>query len=84
MSYELRTPLNTIIGTSKLLSTGFFGELEERQGECVRGIFDSSQHLLQLVKSFVDLHGGRLDVESSSESGTLITCVLPVSAHRAN
>jgi signal transduction histidine kinase len=55
VSYELRTPLNTIIGFSELLSTGFFGELEKRQGEYVRGIFDSSQHLLQLVNDILDL-----------------------------
>jgi signal transduction histidine kinase len=55
VSYELRTPLNTIIGFSKLLSTGFFGELEPRQAEYVRGIFDSSQHLLQLVNDILDL-----------------------------
>jgi signal transduction histidine kinase len=55
VSYELRTPLNTIIGFSELLSTGFFGDLEERQAEYVRGIFDSSQHLLQLVNDILDL-----------------------------
>ncbi len=39
---------------------------------------------LPLVKSFVGLHGGRLDVESSPEKGTRITCVLPVNAHHVN
>ena len=55
VSYELRTPLNTIIGFSELLSAGFFGSLEVRQAEYVQGIFDSSQHLLQLVNDILDL-----------------------------
>ena len=55
VSYELRTPLNTIIGFSELLSTGFLGDLEPRQAEYVQGIFDSSQHLLQLVNDILDL-----------------------------
>ena len=55
VSYELRTPLNTIIGFSELLSTGFFGDLGSRQAEYVQGIFDSSQHLLQLVNDILDL-----------------------------
>ena len=55
VSYELRTPLNTIIGFSELLSAGFFGSLETRQAEYVQGIFDSSQHLLQLVNDILDL-----------------------------
>ena len=55
VSYELRTPLNTIIGFSELLSAGFFGSLETRQAEYVQGIFDSSQHLLQLINDILDL-----------------------------
>ena len=55
VSYELRTPLNTIIGFSELLSAGFLGSLETRQAEYVQGIFDSSQHLLQLINDILDL-----------------------------
>ncbi len=38
-----------------MLSTGFFGSLETRQAEYVQGIFDSSQHLLQLINDILDL-----------------------------
>jgi len=55
VSYELCTPLNTIIGFSELLSAGYFGSLETRQAKYVQGIFDSSQHLLQLVNDILDL-----------------------------
>ena len=36
---------------------------------------------LSLVKSFVDMHGGRVDVVSDAVNGTRITCHLPVNAH---
>ena len=55
VSYELRTPLNTIIGFSELLSSTFFGKLNERQTEYVDGIIESSQHLLQLINDILDL-----------------------------
>ena len=55
VSYELRTPLTTIIGFSEILSTGLFGNLTPRQTEYVKGIVDSSQHLLQLINDILDL-----------------------------
>ena len=55
VSYELRTPLNTIIGFSELLSSTFFGKLNKRQNEYVDGIIESSQHLLQLINDILDL-----------------------------
>ncbi len=38
---------------------------------------------LSLVKSFVELHGGRVEIASEPDAGTRITCHLPVSAHGA-
>jgi PAS domain-containing protein len=38
VSYELRTPLNTIIGFSDILSNAYFGTLNERQKEYSDGI----------------------------------------------
>ena len=32
---------------------------------------------LSLVKNFVELHGGYVEIDSSSERGTRVTCVLP-------
>ncbi len=55
VSYELRTPLNTIIGFSEMLSRAYFGELNERQGEYVAGILDASNHLLLLINDILDL-----------------------------
>ncbi len=55
MSYELRTPLNTIIGFSEILSNEYFGALNSRQKEYTVGIFDASQQLLSLVNDVLDL-----------------------------
>ncbi|MGP1394148.1 MAG: ATP-binding protein [Inquilinaceae bacterium] len=37
---------------------------------------------LALVKSFVELHGGHLEMESRSDTGTRVSCVLPIRAAR--
>lgn len=55
VSYELRTPLNTIIGFSEILANQYFGELSPRQLEYSRGILESSQRLLQLINDILDL-----------------------------
>jgi signal transduction histidine kinase len=35
---------------------------------------------LSLVKSFVELHGGRIEIESEPNKGTRISCTLPIKA----
>jgi len=55
VSYEFRTPLNTIIGFSQLLEQHYFGELTEAQESYVGGILDSSQVLLSLINDILDL-----------------------------
>lgn len=49
MSHELRTPLNAIAGYSEILSMGVPGTLNEKQGEAVRRIQRSQEHLLALI-----------------------------------
>ena len=66
VSYELRTPLNTIIGFSELLAAGFFGDLNTRQTEYVQGILDSSHQLLQLINDILDLasiEAGKMELD---------------------
>lgn len=55
VSYELRTPLNTIIGFSEILKNEYFGELNERQKEYSDGILEASQSLLLLINDIIDL-----------------------------
>lgn len=55
VSYELRSPLTTIIGFSEILSQQYFGELNERQTDYVEGVLESSNKLLHLVNDLLDL-----------------------------
>jgi PAS domain S-box-containing protein len=55
MSHELRTPLNAIIGFSDVLQEGYFGDLNEKQGEYLKDILESGRHLLSLINDILDL-----------------------------
>ncbi|MFN0219087.1 MAG: ATP-binding protein [Hyphomicrobium sp.] len=55
ISYELRTPLQTIIGGSEMLAGLYFGELSEKQREYVADITDSSKTLLAVINNILDL-----------------------------
>lgn len=55
VSYELRTPLNTIVGFSEILIGEYFGDLNQRQTEYGKGIYESSQRLLSLIDDILDL-----------------------------
>jgi signal transduction histidine kinase len=57
MSYELRTPLTTIIGFSEMLDNGYFGALTPKQTEYLKGILESSQQLDGLISDLLDLSG---------------------------
>ncbi|MDE2135467.1 MAG: PAS-domain containing protein [Alphaproteobacteria bacterium] len=55
VSYELRTPLNTILGFAEHLATEVPGSLNERQGEYVQAIVSGSNTLKNLVNDILDL-----------------------------
>lgn len=55
VSYELRTPLNTILGFSEHLASGAPGELNNRQREYVDAIVSGSNTLKSLVNDILDL-----------------------------
>ncbi len=66
VSYELRTPLNTIIGFAEILSNQYFGKLSERQLDYCRGIMASSERLLTIINDILDLasiEAGRMALE---------------------
>lgn len=55
VSYELRTPLNTIIGFAEILHGNMFGSLNERQHGYMSGILEASETLLELINDILDL-----------------------------
>lgn len=55
ISYEMRTPLNAIIGYSELLSQEYAGTLNAKQKLYCTDIVTSSRRLLSLVNNILDL-----------------------------
>jgi signal transduction histidine kinase len=55
ISFELRAPLNTIIGFSEILEKQYFGELNDRQLEYCHGIMGSTKRLVEVVDAVINL-----------------------------
>jgi PAS domain S-box-containing protein len=55
MSHELRTPLNSIIGFSRVILKGIDGPINEQQQQDLSAIYNSGQHLLNLINDVLDL-----------------------------
>ncbi len=55
VSYELRTPLNTILGFAEHLASGVPGELTVHQNEYVQAIVSGGNTLRSLVNDILDL-----------------------------
>ena len=66
VSYELRTPLNTIIGFAEILAHQYYGTLNPRQTEYCRDIITASERLLTIINDILDLasiEAGRLTLD---------------------
>jgi signal transduction histidine kinase len=55
VSYELRSPLNTVIGFSEIMLNEYFGTLNLKQKEYMHGIYEASKQLLDLINGILDL-----------------------------
>jgi signal transduction histidine kinase len=64
VSYELRSPLNTVIGFSEIMLNEYFGILNLKQKEYMNGIYEASKQLLDLINGILDL--------ASIEAGQMI------------
>lgn len=62
-AHDLRNPLGAIAGLSSMLLEGEFGQLNEEQHEYIRMIKNSSQHMLEVVGSMLEI--------SEHQTGTL-------------
>ena len=55
VSHELRSPLNSILGFTELLSSQFVGVLNEKQLEYVEDIRIAGLHLLNMINEILDM-----------------------------
>ena len=55
VSYEVRTPLTSIVGFAETLELGFAGALSEKQREYVIDIRKSSEELKAIIDAIIDL-----------------------------
>jgi GAF domain-containing protein/CheY-like chemotaxis protein/tetratricopeptide (TPR) repeat protein len=65
MSHELRTPLNAIIGFTRIVRRKAEGALPDKQIENLDKVLTSSEHLLGLINTVLDIakiEAGRMDV----------------------
>lgn len=66
VAYEVRTPMNTIIGFADILRQEYFGKLSARQAEYAAGILDTGRGLMAVVGDILDLatiEAGRLELD---------------------
>lgn len=69
VSYQLRTPLNTIMGFAEILANQYFGTLNERQLEYAKTMMESSKRLKLLIDDVIDLamvDAGRMAINRRS------------------
>ncbi|NTU76553.1 MAG: PAS domain-containing protein [Alphaproteobacteria bacterium] len=55
VSYQLRTPLNTITGFAEILAAQYFGTLNEKQTEYAHTIISECEKLARLINDVLDL-----------------------------
>ncbi|NNE86284.1 MAG: PAS domain-containing protein [Alphaproteobacteria bacterium] len=87
ISYELRTPLNSIIGFSEMLQGEMFGPLNDRQAGYMGDILQASGSLLELIDDLLDLatiEAGYLELERAPFDGrAMIASVATLHRERA-
>lgn len=67
VSYQLRTPLATIIGFTEMLDGQMFGVLNDRQKDYIASILQASHHLRDLITDIIDLaaiDAGKMSVDA--------------------
>ena len=71
ISHEFQTPLNSIIGFTKVLKDRLFGELNDKQEEFIRYISAAGETLSKLLTEIIDvsnLSSGRAKIDLSEVS----------------
>lgn len=87
VSYELRTPLTTLIGFAEIMSEGYFGELNARQKEYNHGVLEASRRLMTIISDILDLatiEAGRMTLDlDATDLHPMLVSVLGLIRERA-
>jgi signal transduction histidine kinase len=65
VSHELKSPVSSIVMNAQLMEDGYLGELQPKQMEFVRRMISAGEHLLSLIREYLDLarlEGKEMDV----------------------
>jgi signal transduction histidine kinase len=68
VSYQLRTPLMTIVGFAEMLDNEMFGMLNDRQKDYIASIIEAGHHLRDLINDIIDLaviDAGKMALETA-------------------
>jgi len=55
LSHELKSPIASILGFARMLKEQYYGPLNDKQMQYATNILGSGEHLLALVKNYLDL-----------------------------
>lgn len=72
LNHELRSPISSILGFARMLKEQYYGTLNPKQMQYAAGIVSSAEHLLALVKNYLDI------VKIDADKQTLDLEKLPV------
>ncbi len=71
VSHEFRTPMNSILGYTKMLLKGSYGYLNEQQQKNLRKVYENARHLMRLIDDLLNLSNlelGRMALEMAPVS----------------
>ncbi len=87
VSYQLRTPLNSIMGFADLMQQGIAGKISDKQKGYLADIMSASKTLETLVDDILDLaliEAGRMELDLSDvQIGDVLSAVKPLIEERA-
>ncbi len=72
ITHDLRTPLSAILGFTQFLEAGIFGELNQKQHDCVKNMLSAGTHMTGLINEILEV--ARLE----NENIELCTQSLPI------
>ncbi|HSM25768.1 MAG TPA: GAF domain-containing sensor histidine kinase [Anaerolineaceae bacterium] len=81
ITHEFRTPLNSIIGFSKVIMTGIDGPTNETQNQDLAAIYNGGQYLLRMINDILDLskiEAGKLQLNlTTTNIKSMIQSLIP-------